>query len=71
MLAASISFSEGNIEGVKIDLLNWSHGEDTYSGSVIISGSTLEEESIKLSDNSLLTGTNFFIETLEGNGEGG
>ena len=44
--------------------------ELTLTGSVIINGAILDTGNISLSDSTLLTGNNFFIETLEGNGGG-
>ena len=70
IITASSDYSEGTINGVKIDLSTWTKGTDSFTGSVIISGASLETNSIKLSDNTLLTGNNFFIEILEGNGGG-
>ena len=70
IITASSDYSEGTINGVKIDLSTWTKGADTFTGSVIINGAILDTGNISLSDSTLLTGNNFFIETLEGNGGG-
>ena len=69
IITASTDYSEGTVSGLKIDLSNWTKSDISHNGSVVISGASVNDDNhIELSDGNLLSGSNFFIETLEGNG---
>ena len=69
IITASTDYSEGNVSGLKIDLSNWTKSDVSHTGSIVISGASINDDNkIELGDGNLLTGSNFFIETLEGNG---
>ena len=69
---ASSIYDGGTTTGVKIDLSGWTKETETYGGSIIIEAASLDNDGhIKLADMTLLTNTNFFIETLENNDGGG